>query len=174
MEEDGGYDGSPTPWFPRIRSACRGTHRLPTLCAAQRRRVFTPEVLREPSPVLPHGPESLTGHGDSVRPPGIHDHPRIDALLQQRAVLPAGPRQRHDGIVLHVLEQRRRPGSLDVGLVTDGDLVVAYGTYSLTLTGPEGVMAQNGFWQSATVYQPDGSLKLRLHLSMTPAPVPGM
>jgi len=52
-------------------------------------------------------------------------------------------------------------------------LAVAYGTFSLTLTGPEGAMARNGFRESAAVYQPDGSLKLRLHLSMSPAPVPG-
>jgi uncharacterized protein (TIGR02246 family) len=60
------------------------------------------------------------------------------------------------------------------GTVIQGDMVAAYGTFSGTLTGPEGAMPTGGMWQAVSVYQPDGSLKLRLHFAMIPAPAPAM
>jgi len=50
-----------------------------------------------------------------------------------------------------------------------GDMVAGYGTFSQTLTGPEGPMNMSGMWQTVCVYGADGSLKIRLHLDMIPA-----
>jgi uncharacterized protein (TIGR02246 family) len=57
-------------------------------------------------------------------------------------------------------------------LVVEGDMVAGYGTFSQTVTGPEGDMPMNGMWMSVSLYQPDGSLKIRLHQSMVPAESP--
>jgi uncharacterized protein (TIGR02246 family) len=58
------------------------------------------------------------------------------------------------------------------GYVTHGDVVASYGTYSVTVQRPDGAAAQMGMWQTVSSYQPDGSVKIRLHLSMIPEPVP--
>jgi len=60
------------------------------------------------------------------------------------------------------------------GLVIQGDLVAGYGTWSATPVAPEGAAAIGGRWQAVTVYQPDGSPKTRLQLTMIPAPMPEM
>jgi uncharacterized protein (TIGR02246 family) len=56
--------------------------------------------------------------------------------------------------------------------VTHGDMAASYGTHSVTVQGPDGAAAQMGMWQTVSSYQPDGSVKIRLHLSMIPEPVP--
>ena len=53
-----------------------------------------------------------------------------------------------------------------------GDMVAAYGTFSQTVAGPEGDMTMAGMWQTVSLYQPDGSVKLRMHHSMLPAEPP--
>jgi ketosteroid isomerase-like protein len=58
------------------------------------------------------------------------------------------------------------------GSVTGDDLVASYGTWSATLTGPEGEVPASGRWQTVGVYEPDGTLKLRLHFALVPAPAP--
>ena len=56
----------------------------------------------------------------------------------------------------------------------EGDMGAGYGTYSATLQGPEGPVPTGGRWHTVSLYQPDGSLKIRLHVSMIPAPMPEM
>jgi ketosteroid isomerase-like protein len=60
------------------------------------------------------------------------------------------------------------------GIIVEGGMVAGYGTYSATLQGPEGPVPSGGRWHSVSLYQPDGSLKLRFHVSMIPAPMPAM
>ena len=60
------------------------------------------------------------------------------------------------------------------GIVFEGDMGAGYGTYSSTLQGPEGPVPSGGRWQNVSLYQPDGSLKMRLQISMIPAPMPEM
>ena len=55
-----------------------------------------------------------------------------------------------------------------VGTVHDGDLVASYGTWSAMM----GEMPASGMWQTVGQYQADGTLKLRVHSSMVPAPAP--
>ena len=56
-----------------------------------------------------------------------------------------------------------------------GDMVAGYGTFSQTVQGPEGDMTMAGMWQTVSLYQADGSVKIRLHQSMLPAePPPSM
>ena len=60
-------------------------------------------------------------------------------------------------------------------LVAHGDMMAASGTYSQTVQGPEGAMTMSGMWQTVSLFQPDGSMQLRLHQTMLPAePPPGM
>ena len=72
------------------------------------------------------------------------------------------------------------PGASDLVIETTdvvfhGDMVAGYGTYSQTVQGPEGDMAIAGMWQTVSMYQPDGSVKILLHQSMLPAePPPSM
>jgi uncharacterized protein (TIGR02246 family) len=66
------------------------------------------------------------------------------------------------------------PGASDLVITTTehfvhGDLVASHGTFSQTVEGPEGPMSMSGMWQTVSVYQPDGSLKIRLHQNMIPA-----
>jgi len=58
------------------------------------------------------------------------------------------------------------------GSVTGDGMVASYGTWSATLTGPGGEMPSSGRWQTVGLYEPDGTLKLRLHFAMVPAPAP--
>ncbi len=60
------------------------------------------------------------------------------------------------------------------GTVIQGDMVAGYGTWSATPILPEDAAPIGGRWQNVTVYQPDGSLKMRLQLAMIPAPTPEM
>ena len=60
------------------------------------------------------------------------------------------------------------------GIIFEGDMGAGYGTYSATLRGPEGPVPSGGRWHTVSLYQPDGSLKIRLHVSMMPAPMPEM
>ena len=60
------------------------------------------------------------------------------------------------------------------GTVSDGDMVGSYGSYTVTVMGPEGEMPMSGLWQTVALYQPDGSLKIRLHLGMVPMEAPTM
>jgi uncharacterized protein (TIGR02246 family) len=60
------------------------------------------------------------------------------------------------------------------GIIFEGDMGAGYGTWSATLQGPEGPVPTGGRWHTVSLYQPDGSLKLRLHVSMIPAPMPEM
>ena len=53
--------------------------------------------------------------------------------------------------------------------IVHGDMVAAYGTFSETVAGPEGPMPLSGMWQTVSLYQADGSLKIHLHQSMIPA-----
>ena len=57
-------------------------------------------------------------------------------------------------------------------LVVHGDMVAGYGTYSMTVAGPEGDMTMNGMWMTVSLYQPDGSVRIQLHQSMQPAEPP--
>jgi len=57
-------------------------------------------------------------------------------------------------------------------MVMDGDMVAAYGTFSQTVAGPEGDMPMDGMWVTVSLYQPDGSVQIRLHQSMLPAEPP--
>ncbi len=57
-------------------------------------------------------------------------------------------------------------------LVFHGDMVAAYGTFSQTVQGPEGAMTMSGLWQTVSLFQPDGSIQLRMHQSMLPAEPP--
>jgi ketosteroid isomerase-like protein len=50
----------------------------------------------------------------------------------------------------------------------EGNMVTSYGTWSGTM----GETPLAGGWQTVGMYQPDGSLKLRLHFSTVPAPAP--
>ncbi|MFC1525824.1 YybH family protein [Candidatus Latescibacterota bacterium] len=51
----------------------------------------------------------------------------------------------------------------------DEDMVAAYGNYSQKLQSPDGETTLKGMWQTVSMYQPDGSLKIVLHQSMIPA-----
>lgn len=71
------------------------------------------------------------------------------------------------------------PGGTDLVIVTTdlvhhGDMVAGYGTFSQTVQGPEGEMPLAGMWQTVSMYQPDGSVKILLHQSMIPATPPMM
>jgi uncharacterized protein (TIGR02246 family) len=57
-------------------------------------------------------------------------------------------------------------------MVVEGDMVAGYGTYSQTVTGPEGDMPMSGMWMTVSLYQPDGSVQIRMHQSMLPAEAP--
>jgi uncharacterized protein (TIGR02246 family) len=68
-------------------------------------------------------------------------------------------------------------GSTDLNIQTtdmvmNGDMVAGYGTFSQTVTGPEGDMTMNGMWMTVSLYQPDGSVQIRMHQSMVPAEPP--
>jgi uncharacterized protein (TIGR02246 family) len=54
-------------------------------------------------------------------------------------------------------------------MVFRGDMAAAYGTFSQTIQTPDGDVPIEGKWQTVSVYQPDGSLKIVLHQSMFPA-----
>jgi ketosteroid isomerase-like protein len=58
------------------------------------------------------------------------------------------------------------------GSMVDGDMVAGYGTWSGTPVAPEGAPPMTGRWQNVSVYQPDGSLKIRLSFAMLPAEPP--
>jgi uncharacterized protein (TIGR02246 family) len=59
--------------------------------------------------------------------------------------------------------------------VVEGDMAVGRGTFSQTVQGPEGELRLNGMWMTASIYQADGSVKIRMHQSMQPAePPPSM
>lgn len=71
------------------------------------------------------------------------------------------------------------PSSTDLviqtrGMKFHGDMVAGYGTFTQTVQGPEGDMVMSGMWQTASMYQADGSVKILLHTSMLPAEPPGM
>ena len=55
-----------------------------------------------------------------------------------------------------------------------GDMVAGYGTFTQTVSGPEGDMTLNGMWQTVSMYQPDGSIRIHFHQSMLPAEPPEM
>lgn len=57
-------------------------------------------------------------------------------------------------------------------LMAHGDMVAAAGTYSQTIQGPEGEMPMTGMWMTVSMYQPDGSVLIRMHQSMMPAEPP--
>jgi len=60
-------------------------------------------------------------------------------------------------------------------MVVHGDMVAGYGTFSQTVTGPDGEMQMSGMWMTVSLYQADGSVKIRLHQSALPSePPPGM
>jgi uncharacterized protein (TIGR02246 family) len=59
-------------------------------------------------------------------------------------------------------------------MVFHGDMVAGYGTFSQTVEGPEGPMQMTGMWQTVSMYQEDGSVKIMLHQSMLPAEQPPM
>lgn len=59
-------------------------------------------------------------------------------------------------------------------LMSHGDMVVGYGSFDQTVQGPEGDMTMTGMWQTVSMYQPDGSILIRLHQSMLPAEPPEM
>lgn len=66
------------------------------------------------------------------------------------------------------------PGTTDLviettGFVIHGDMAAAYGTFSQNVEGPEGPMPMSGMWQTVSLYQADGSLKIHLHQNMVPA-----
>jgi uncharacterized protein (TIGR02246 family) len=63
-------------------------------------------------------------------------------------------------------------GTTDI--VFHGDMVAGYGTFTQTVEGPEGPMEMTGMWQTVSMYQADGSIKIVLHQSMLPAPEPPM
>jgi ketosteroid isomerase-like protein len=58
------------------------------------------------------------------------------------------------------------------GSVIHGEMVAGHGSWSATPNAPEGAPAMGGHWQNVSVYQPDGSLKIRLSLAMIPATPP--
>ncbi|MBT8398633.1 MAG: nuclear transport factor 2 family protein [Gemmatimonadetes bacterium] len=55
-----------------------------------------------------------------------------------------------------------------------GDMVAGYGTFTQTVAGPEGDMTMTGMWQTVSMYQADGSVKILFHQSMLPAEPPEM
>lgn len=55
-----------------------------------------------------------------------------------------------------------------------GDMVAGYGTFTQTVAGPDGEMTMMGMWQTVSMYQDDGSIKIHLHQSMFPAEPPSM
>lgn len=57
-------------------------------------------------------------------------------------------------------------------LMTHGDVVAGYGTFSQTVAGPEGEMSMSGMWMTVAAYQPDGNPRIVLHQSMLPAELP--
>jgi uncharacterized protein (TIGR02246 family) len=57
-------------------------------------------------------------------------------------------------------------------MVVEGDMVAGYGTFSQTVAGPDGDMTMNGMWMTVSLYQPDGSVQIRVHQSMLPAEPP--
>lgn len=59
-------------------------------------------------------------------------------------------------------------------MVFHGDMVAGYGTFTQTVEGPDGPMQMTGMWQTVSMYQADGSIKIMLHQSMLPAPEPPM
>ncbi|MFH1765494.1 MAG: nuclear transport factor 2 family protein [Gemmatimonadota bacterium] len=66
------------------------------------------------------------------------------------------------------------PGASDLVIqtadfVVHGDMAAAYGTFSQNVEGPEGPMPMSGMWQTVSLYQADGSLKIHLHQNMIPA-----
>jgi len=58
--------------------------------------------------------------------------------------------------------------------MSQGDMVVARGTWAATMTAPSGPTAMNGMWVTVGLYQADGSLKLRFHQGIIPATPPAM
>jgi ketosteroid isomerase-like protein len=59
------------------------------------------------------------------------------------------------------------------GTVSAGDMGASWGTFSQTLTDATGTTTtMSGMWQTVGLYQPDGSMKIRLHHTMIPAPRP--
>jgi uncharacterized protein (TIGR02246 family) len=60
------------------------------------------------------------------------------------------------------------------GTVFGGDMVAAHGTWTATMTTSAGSTAMNGLWVVVSLYQPDGSLKIRIHQGMIPATPPAM
>jgi uncharacterized protein (TIGR02246 family) len=59
-------------------------------------------------------------------------------------------------------------------VLVHGDMVAGYGTFTQTAEGPDGDMVMTGMWQTVSMYQPDGSVKIVLHQSMLPAEPPPM
>ena len=55
-----------------------------------------------------------------------------------------------------------------------GDMVAGYGTFTQTVSGPDGDMSIPGMWQTVSMYDADGSLRIILHQSMSPAEPPPM
>jgi len=58
------------------------------------------------------------------------------------------------------------------GVVSDGDLAAAHGTWAGTLRESPGAGELGGLWLTVYRYQSDGSLKAQLHQVMVPVPTP--